>query len=1036
MRGLNRMGASTALAALACSAFAAGLLLLRNQPFRLMALSDLGILLFAVVAAAACGLTARRESGRRSVVMALWSVHAALFALGQIAWTWFQLSGRQEIPFPSLADVFYLAQLPVMIAAVFTMAGPSADKLRRFSAVVEGALTAGAVLFACWVIFLEDAVRAQVQSSEFVQALSLAYPMGMGVAAAALIIIGRSRTHRSDPRLLLLSAYALWMTATNSVYSWTSAIGSYQTGVLLDAAWPVGFSLLALAAIAPAGSGRLRAADRSARATFIRAMTPIAATLVALVLATAILADGQLPGLFELWTGLVITALMLIRQGLALGENLRLNGSLEQTVLRRTAELRASRQRYRSVIDSIGEIVFIIDATGAVSFVNNAWEKVTGRRVDDVIGTPMLALLHPDDHELAGSVGERLLSGTAPDAIEIRLLAADGSVRWVDSRAAPQFDEDGLLSGWAGTMVDVTVRRQAEESARESEGRWRLVLESSGEGMYGIGLDGVCTFINAIASEMLLYQPGELIGRNIHAAVHHSHHDGSPYPAADCPLLASVSRGMGMRTDSEWLWRSDGVPIPVELSSHPIMKDGEITGAVVTFTDITVRRAAQAEIRHRSLHDGLTGLPNRTLITEQLQTTLTADAQTQRFSALLIMDLDRFKDINDTFGHPVGDTVLQEVARRMIGPGLLRIADSVGRLGGDEFAVVLSGLTSPEEAVRVGEKIVEAVSQPIAADGHEFQVGCSIGVAVAPLHGNEPTLMLQRADVALYVAKGGEQSVSMYTPEADNARVERLELISELRTALDHDQLVLHYQPIMELQTGALSRLEALIRWNHPVHGLIWPDTFVPLAEQAGVIMPLTSWALRDALRQSRLWRSEGMSVPIAVNISAQTLHDPRLQATVEEWYAGPTPPGPLELEITESAVLTDPDAAVVLLSRFVAMGVRIAIDDFGTGYSSLAQLKRLPVHSVKIDKSFVAEMVTDARDASIVQTVIALGQTLGLEVVAEGVETFESAEHLLRLGCDYAQGWYFGEAQPAADITAVLLSGEDSVTRDAFDAR
>ena len=537
---------------------------------------------------------------------------------------------------------------------------------------------------------------------------------------------------------------------------------------------------------------------------------------------------------------------------------------------------------------------------------------------------------------------------------------------------------------------------------------------------------------------MLGHSPDELVGCNLHEVIHHSNPDGSRYPVEDCPISATFTRGVASRIDDDWLWRADRTSFPVEFSSHPIRKGDAITGAVVTFTDITARRAAQDEIRHRSLHDGLTGLPNRALVTEQLQATVLAmlAAPGDRHAALLIMDLDRFKDINDTFGHPVGDLVLQEVARRISGPGLLRGADTVGRLGGDEFAVVLTGLSAPDEATRVAEKIVEAVSQPICAEGHEFQVGASIGIAIAPLHGTDPTVLLQRADVAMYVAKGAERSVSVYTPEADVSRMARFELIGQLRRGIESEQLTLHYQPIADLRTGRLARLEALVRWNHPTRGLLWPHEFVPIAEQAGVIMGLTTWALRDALRQSRLWRSEGIAVSIALNVSAQTLHDPRLEAAVNEWHAGPTPPGPLELEITESAFLSDPDAAVVVLSRFGARGVRMAIDDFGTGYSSLTLLKRLPVHAVKVDKSFVVQMHTDSRDASIVETVIGLSHTLGLEVVAEGVETQESAQHLARLGCDYAQGWHFGAPQPAADITAVLLADEQWASRGQFESR
>lgn len=1022
----RRLRPAAAAAVVACSAYAAGLVLLRHETFWLRAFDDIGMLLSALAAAVACGFAARRESGRGALTLWLWSGQAAVFVLGQIVWTWIQLSGRRDVPFPSLADAFYLCGIPLLAAAVFMIAGFANDWWQRLSAVVEGALAAGSLLFMAWVLFLGEAVRSQVDSSALAQGISLAYPLGTGAGAAALIVVVARRGRRVDPRLMLATAFVVWMTAVRVLYAWYSATGRYTTGVLFDVGWPIGFSLLALAAVAP---GRVATAPlRTARATFAREGSPFLLTFAALTVAVVHYARGWLFSPFELWTGLVVLLLMLMRQALAMWDNLTLNRSLEEKVLRRTVELRASRERYRSVIDSIAEIIFIVDDRGRVTFVNNAWASVTGIELDEVIGAPMMMMLHPDDRAIASSRGHLLLTSGDHDPIEIRLLAADGGTRWVDVRARAQRGADGEVTGYSGVMVDVTARRLAEASVRESEERWRLLLESSGEGIYGVDGNGICTFVNAAASAMLGYQPGALLGRNIHQAVHHSRLDGTPYPASECAISASFRQGVSSRVDGEWWWRADRAAFPVEYSSQPIRKDGVVTGAVVTFTDITARRAAQEEIRHRSLHDGLTGLPNRTSVTEQLEATVRAGAAaaSECSSALLIMDLDRFKDINDTFGHPVGDVVLQEVARRMTGPGLLRGADIVGRLGGDEFAVVLTGLSSPDEAVRVAEKIVAAVSQPIHVDRHEFQVGCSIGIALAPVHGTEPTVLLQRADIAMYVAKGADQSVSVYTPEADIARMARLELIDQLRSGIEGDQLVLHYQPIIDLRTGRLARLEALVRWNHPTQGLLWPDSFVPLAEQAGAIMTLTTWALRDALRQSRLWCSEGIVVPIAVNISAQTLHDPRLQAAVEEWYAGPTPPGPLELEITESAVLSDPDGAVVVLSRLVALGARIAIDDFGTGYSSLAQLKRLPVHSVKVDKSFVAEMHTDRRDASIVQTVIQLSHTLGLEVVAEGVETQQSAEHLARLGCDYAQGWYFGKPQPAADITAVLLEGAE----------
>jgi diguanylate cyclase (GGDEF)-like protein/PAS domain S-box-containing protein len=586
-------------------------------------------------------------------------------------------------------------------------------------------------------------------------------------------------------------------------------------------------------------------------------------------------------------------------------------------------------------------------------------------------------------------------------------------------------DSHGQLIGFLATMIDITARQEAEDALRQSESRWRLLLESSGEGIYGVDLDGACTFVNPAAASMFGVDAEHMLGRPMHELVHHSYPDGSPYPADECRVMVPIRAGTAARGDDEWFWRADGTGFPVEFSTQPLLQEGALAGAVVNFTDITFRRAAEQEITHRSLHDALTGLPNRTLIIQRLEEVL-VESTTGALCALLILDLDRFKDINDTFGHSIGDAVLQELARRMTAEGALPAAAVVGRLGGDEFAVVASGLASADQALEVGETLVRIVSTPIDADGQQFRIGCSVGIAVAPVHGDDPMTLLRHADVALYVAKGAEDSVAVYTSEADRVRLTRLQLINELRHAIANDELIVYYQPIVGIRTGHLSSLEALVRWQHPARGLVLPDEFIPVAEQAGVIMALTASVIRDALHQSRRWLSDGLRVPVAVNISAQTLHDPRLQAAIEEWYGGPAPAGPLELEITESAVLADPDAAVAVLSRLVSLGVRVSIDDFGTGYSSLAQLKRLPVSSVKVDRSFVGGMLTDARDESIVGSVIQLSHTMGLDVVAEGVESEASAIRLKELGCDYAQGWHYGRPMPAADMATVLREDGD----------
>ena len=439
------------------------------------------------------------------------------------------------------------------------------------------------------------------------------------------------------------------------------------------------------------------------------------------------------------------------------------------------------------------------------------------------------------------------------------------------------------------------------------------------------------------------------------------------------------------------------------------------------------------DLEHQALHDALTGLPNRTLIQERLhQSVLEAKRHRRNFSVLM-MDLDRFKDINDTLGHDWGDRLLVEVAHRL--QALVRETDTVGRLGGDEFLIILPD-ADPEGAVQVARKVLEALEPAFNLEGMQLAVSASIGIASFPEHGFSPSTLLKSADVAMYGAKQAREGWRVYQFDSDRNDRDRLGLMSELREAIRRDALQLVYQPKVSLEGDAVVGLEALVRWPHPRRGMIPPDEFIGLAEQTGVVRPLTAWVLETVGLQIHQWRGLGVETSVAVNLSVYNLQDAGLIEHVRqvlETYD--LRPGQLTLEITESAIMQDPRQAREVLVRLEAMGVRLSIDDFGTGYSSLSYLKRLPVDELKIDRSFVMDMSSNRDDAAIVHSIINLAHNLGVEVIAEGVEDAAVMNLLLMLGCDYVQGYHVSRPLPPGAVPA-FMQAVDSGAADYLLAR
>lgn len=466
--------------------------------------------------------------------------------------------------------------------------------------------------------------------------------------------------------------------------------------------------------------------------------------------------------------------------------------------------------------------------------------------------------------------------------------------------------------------------------------------------------------------------------------------------------------------------RADGSELEISLQLVPVEDAGQLTHWVAFVRDITIEKTQVVSLRHQATHDGLTGLPNRTLLFDALESAISAARERGTMLALMLMDLDRFKEVNDTFGHHFGDTLLRQVAFRL--QNQLRGSDMVARLGGDEFAIVVPEAADASSVATSARRVLNALELPFVVEGQVLDVGASIGIALYPTHGADVRSLMRGADVAMYAAKQSQSGYSFLQREADTRTPDQLALVAELRVAIERDELELYYQPKLHLRSGLVTRAEVLVRWNHPQRGFLAPAQFIPLAERTGLIRPMTDWLLSHALEQCRRWQDAGAPVHIAMNISAKSLLDQELprkvQNALDRWAVDSRF---LKIEITESSIMADPAHALAILSMLQSMGVRLSVDDFGTGYSSLTHLRELPIDEIKIDKSFVGQMTTSEADAAIVRTVIHLAHDLGKQVCAEGVEDEETWRMLGELGCDLAQGYWIARPMPASELTRWL---------------
>ena len=650
--------------------------------------------------------------------------------------------------------------------------------------------------------------------------------------------------------------------------------------------------------------------------------------------------------------------------------------------------------------------VIVVDLEGRIRVANHAASAMLGYREAGLIGKHLRSVVSPDENLTTGQLLHSL------GVLEQNMVWSTASGGRIDVLATSSFvrEAKGEPVGVVYAATDITERRRSEQRLRESEERYRLLFERNLAGVYRSSLDGPILDCNDALARMFGYRKGdELLGRSAFTL----------YNAVEDRqrLLAQVREHGSLSNVEVRMRRRDGTPVWVS-ENMTLLEGGILEGTIL---DITDRKTAQEQMEYQAYHDALTGLPNRLLFRDRIEIALAHAKRHRTSAAVMFLDLDQFKLVNDSLGHTVGDGLLQEVAKRLVDS--IRADDTVARMGGDEFTVLLTDIKETGSSTIVAQKLLDAIAQPMVIEGHELYVTTSIGVALFPEDGSDAETLLRRSDGAMYRAKEAGRNNFQFAPAtALETTSERLLIERSLHHAFEREEFVVHYQPMTNLLTGNVVGAEALIRWNHPERGLMPPDDFIPIAEECGLILPIGEWVLRTAVRQMKEWHPEHGPLRVAVNLSARQFQQHDLTAMIERILTESSyPPELLDIEITESTAMQNADVSLGVMNRLRSMGVRISIDDFGTGYSSLSYLKRFPIDTVKIDQNFVRDLSDVSNDGAIITAVISMARALNLRVVAEGVETEAQLAFLRRENCEVVQGFLHSRPVSAAEFESSL---------------
>ena len=681
------------------------------------------------------------------------------------------------------------------------------------------------------------------------------------------------------------------------------------------------------------------------------------------------------------------------------------------------AATRESNERLGAVIHAAPLAIVARDMDSVIATWNPAAERMFGWSEAEVLNTPT-TIVPEHLREETRLLRERAQAGETIWIEETQRLRRDGQLVDVSMSIAPVYDADGKVNGTMVTLADISRRKQAEAALRESEAHLRLAMDAAQLGMW-YWEAGTDRFTYSDGLNKLFGRPGESSLVDYRELQQRLHPEDRELFAAT--MRHAIKQGDVFQVDCRVVWPDGSVHWIANRGQVHRSPAGRATRVIGVAMNITERKIAEQRVAHMAHHDALTGLPNRVLLRDRIQQAIAQAHRNGMQLAVLFLDLDRFKNINDSLGHQLGDRLLQSVASRIL--VCVREGDTVSRVGGDEFVIVIPGIGSASDASSVAAKILEVLTNAFHLHGNDLHVAASIGISLYPADGSDAETPMRHADTAMYHAKdSGRGNYQFFTQHMNVAAQQRLSLETSLRRALERQEFELHYQPLYDLRDRSVTGFEALLRWNTPDGEMVAPAQFIAAAEESGLIVPIGEWVLREALKQSRTWQAAGRRLSVSINVSANQLARAsfveNLRRQIAELGVDPTL---IELEVTEGVIIEGAGDARESLYEIAALGVGIAIDDFGTGYSGLAYLKRLPIDTVKIDQSFVRDLTIDPDDKAIVTAIVAMAKSLGVDVVAEGVETEEQLEELKRLGCTRAQGFLLARPMTAAGVSRFL---------------